>query len=84
MATHESIEAVPWMKKKNDAGFIPILKIMGIKISPEAHAFAVKRANIWIERSEIRGSDASIEARAVRLEERTSKNAFYEVEEGPL
>ncbi|GFR07044.1 hypothetical protein TNCT_112431 [Trichonephila clavata] len=53
---------------------------MGIKIGPEAF----KRDNIWIERSEIRASDASKEGKTARLEERTSENAFFEVEEDPM
>ncbi|GFX80841.1 hypothetical protein TNCV_3215891 [Trichonephila clavipes] len=55
-------------------GFIPILKVlilMGLEIGPEAHAFAVKRDNIRIERLEIRAFNASKEARTARLEERT-------------
>ncbi|GFV26637.1 hypothetical protein TNCV_4059611 [Trichonephila clavipes] len=50
----------------------------------EAHAFAVKRDNIRIERSEIRASDASNEIRTVQLEEKTLENAFFEIEEGPM
>lgn len=68
-------------------GFIPILKmmtIMGVKIGPEAHAFAVKRDNARIDRSEIRTSIASKEARTARLEERNAENSFFEVEEGPM
>ncbi|GFY42476.1 hypothetical protein TNIN_112321 [Trichonephila inaurata madagascariensis] len=60
--------------------FIPVLEmltLMGTKDGPEAHAFAVKCDNIWIERSEIRASDASKEARTARLKERTSKKAFF-------
>ncbi|XP_033355633.1 uncharacterized protein LOC117236621 [Bombus vosnesenskii] len=43
-------------------GFTPILKIlsvMGITIDPEAHAFAVRRDEVRIERSELRASEAS-------------------------
>ncbi|GFR16671.1 hypothetical protein TNCT_650011 [Trichonephila clavata] len=61
-----------------------MLTLMRIKICPEAHAFAVKRGNIRIECSEIRAYGASKEARTARLEERTSENAFFEVEEGPM
>ncbi|GFX42756.1 hypothetical protein TNCV_2197131 [Trichonephila clavipes] len=53
----------------------------GIKIDPEAHVFAVKRVNIRIERSEIL---ASKEAKTAPLEERTSENAFFEVEKGSM
>ena len=66
-------------------GFIPILKIlsvMGITISPEAHAFAVRRDEVRIERSELRVSEASKEARTARLRERTSENEHFEVEKG--
>ncbi|XP_044578272.1 uncharacterized protein LOC123260944 [Cotesia glomerata] len=66
-------------------GFIPILKmmtLMGMKIGPEAHSFAVRRDNARIERSEIRTSNASKEARTARLEERNAENSFFEVEEG--
>lgn len=68
-------------------GFIPILKIlsvMGITIGPEAHAFAVGRDEVRIERSELRASEASKEARTARLHERTSENKHFEVEEGFL
>ncbi|GFV58252.1 hypothetical protein TNCV_4019891 [Trichonephila clavipes] len=61
-----------------------MLTLMGVKFSPEAHAFAVKRDNIRIESSEIRASDISKEARIDRLGERTSKNASFEVKEGPV
>ncbi|GFV12267.1 otoferlin [Trichonephila clavipes] len=57
--------------------------LMGIKSGPEARAFVVKRDNIRIEYSDIRVFVASKEARTARLQERTSKNAFFEVEEGP-
>ncbi|CAD6218422.1 GSCOCG00011449001-RA-CDS [Cotesia congregata] len=66
-------------------GFIPILKmmtLMGMKIGPEAHSFAVRRDNARIERSEIRTSNASKEARTARLEERNAENSFFEVEKG--
>ncbi|GFQ72626.1 hypothetical protein TNCT_355811 [Trichonephila clavata] len=53
-----------------------MLTLMGIKIGPEAHGFAVKRDNIRIECSEIRTSDASKEIRTPCLEETTSKNTF--------
>ena len=68
-------------------GFIPILKMMtpmGMQIRPEAHSFAVRRDNARIERSEIRTSNASKEARTARLEERNTENSFFEVEEGPV
>ncbi|GFQ71265.1 uncharacterized protein TNCT_442401 [Trichonephila clavata] len=68
-------------------GSIPILKMltfMGIKSGAEAHAFAVKRDNIQIERSEIRAFEALKEVQTASLEERTSKNAFIEVEDGPM
>lgn len=55
---------------------------MGMKIGPEAHSFAVRRDNARIERSEIRTSNASKEARTARLEERNAENSFFEVEEG--
>ncbi|GFR13461.1 hypothetical protein TNCT_222181 [Trichonephila clavata] len=55
---------------------------MGTKFDPEDHSFTVKLDNIQIEGSEIRASDASKEARTVRLEEMTSENAFFEVENG--
>ncbi|GFT82577.1 hypothetical protein TNCV_1633791 [Trichonephila clavipes] len=57
---------------------------MRIKIGSEAHAFVIKRDNIRIQRSEIRASDASMETRTARLEERTSENTFSEVEEAPM
>ncbi|GFR01952.1 hypothetical protein TNCT_679651, partial [Trichonephila clavata] len=66
---------------------IPILKtliLIGIKIGPEAYELAFKRGNILIECPEIRASDASKEARNARLEESTSENAFFQVEEGPM
>ncbi|GFV86349.1 hypothetical protein TNCV_1469121 [Trichonephila clavipes] len=50
----------------------------------EAHAFAVKRDNIQIARSEIRAFNASKEARSARLEGRTLENTFFEVEEDPM
>ena len=68
-------------------GFIPTLKIlsvMGITIGPEAHAFAVRRDEVRIERSELRVSEASKEARTARLHKRTSENEHFEVEEGFL
>ena len=68
-------------------GFIPILKIlsgMGITIGPKAHAFAVRRDKIRIERSELWVSEASKEAKTDRLHERTSENEQFEVEEGFL
>ncbi|XP_074108761.1 uncharacterized protein LOC141533663 [Cotesia typhae] len=68
-------------------GFIPILKmmtIMGVKIGPEAHAFAIRRDNARIDRSEIRASSASKEARTARIENRNAENSFFEVEEGPM
>ncbi|CAH2105286.1 unnamed protein product [Euphydryas editha] len=61
-----------------------MMTLMGIKIGPEAHSFAVKRDNARIDRSEIRASNASKEARTVRLEERNAENSFFEVEEGPM
>ncbi|GFY04876.1 hypothetical protein TNCV_2175321 [Trichonephila clavipes] len=60
-----------------------MLTLMGIKIGPEAYAFAVKCDNIRIEHSEIRAFNGLKEARAVRLEERT-ENTFFEVEEGTM
>ncbi|XP_074096654.1 uncharacterized protein LOC141525864 [Cotesia typhae] len=68
-------------------GFFPILKmmtLMGMQIGPETHSFAVRRNNARIERSEIRTSNASKEARTARLEERNAENSFFEVEEGPM
>lgn len=68
-------------------GFIPLLKmisLMGMSIGPEAYAFAIRRDNVRIKRSEIRTSDASKEARTARLEERNAENIFFEVEEGPM
>ena len=68
-------------------GFIPILKIlsvMGITIGPEAHAFAVRRDKVRIERSELRDTEASKEARTARLHKRLSENEHFEVEEGFL
>ncbi|GFV68255.1 hypothetical protein TNCV_1875371 [Trichonephila clavipes] len=61
-----------------------MLILMGIKIGPEAHAFTIKRDNILTKRSEIRASDASKEVKTTRLDERTSENAFLEVEEGSM
>ncbi|GFQ95940.1 hypothetical protein TNCT_531481 [Trichonephila clavata] len=61
-----------------------MLTLMRIEIGPKAHAFTVKSDNIRIERSDIRTSDASKKARTAHLEERTSENAFFEVEEGPM
>jgi len=68
-------------------GFIPILKIldvMGITIGPEANAFAARRDEARIERSELRTSKASKEGRTARLNQRTSENEHFEVEEGFL
>ncbi|XP_048512253.1 uncharacterized protein LOC125501155 [Athalia rosae] len=68
-------------------GFIPILKmmsLMGMDIGSEAHAFATKRDNAPINRSEIRTSNALKEARTARLEERNAENDLFEVEEGPM
>ena len=68
-------------------GFIPILKILsviGITIGPEAHAFAVRRDEICIERSELRASEASKEDRTARLHKKTSENEHFEIEEGFL
>ncbi|GIY45628.1 uncharacterized protein CDAR_415131 [Caerostris darwini] len=68
-------------------GFIPILKIldvMGITIGPEANAFAARRDEARIERSELRTSEASKEGRTARLHQRTSENEHFEVEEGFL
>lgn len=68
-------------------GYIPILKIlavMEITIGPEANAFAARRGETRIERSEFRTSEASKEGRTVRLHQRTSKNEYFEVEEGFL
>ncbi|GFV12720.1 DNA-directed RNA polymerase subunit [Trichonephila clavipes] len=59
-----------------------MLTLMEINIGPRAPAFAVKRDDIRIYRSEIQASDASKEAITARLEERTSENAFFEVDEG--
>ena len=66
---------------------IPILKIlnvMGITIGSEAHAFAVRQDEVRIERSELRVSEASKEARTARLYKRTSENEQFEVEKGFL
>ncbi len=57
---------------------------MGIKIGTEAHSFAVRRDNARIDRSEVRTSNASEEARTARLEERNEEASFYKVEEGPM
>ena len=68
-------------------GFIPVLKIlsvMRITIGPEAHAFAVRRDEVRIERSELRASKASKEARTARLHESTSENEQSDVEKGFL
>ncbi|GIY05118.1 uncharacterized protein CDAR_120911 [Caerostris darwini] len=68
-------------------GFIPILKIldvMGITIGPEANAFAARRDEARIERSELRTSEASKEGRTARLHQRTSENEHFEVKEGFL
>ena len=71
-------------------GFIPILKIlwsksvMGIMIGPEAHAFAIRRDEVRIERSELRASEASKEATTARPHKRTSENEDFEVKEGFL
>ncbi|GFW96821.1 hypothetical protein TNCV_2159571 [Trichonephila clavipes] len=61
-----------------------MLTLMGVKKGPEAHAFAVKHANIWIERSEIQASDTSKEARTACLEERTFRKCVIEVEKDPM
>ncbi|GFU40270.1 hypothetical protein TNCV_1733701 [Trichonephila clavipes] len=58
-----------------------MLTLLGIKISPKAHGFVVKRENIRIERSEIRASNASKEVRTAHLKERTLENESFEVEE---
>ena len=66
--------------------FIPILKIlsvMGITIGPEARVITVRR-EVRIERSELRASEASKEARTARLHKRTSENEHFEVEESFL
>ena len=56
---------------------------MGITIGPKAHAFASKRDETRIRRSEVRASDASKEARTARLAERSEEDLF-EQEEGPM
>ena len=53
-------------------------------IGPEAHAFAVKRNETRIRRSEIRISDDSKEVTTARSAERISENIQLEVKEGPL
>ncbi|GFU26744.1 hypothetical protein TNCV_1838031 [Trichonephila clavipes] len=58
--------------------------LIGLKIIPEAHSFTIKRDNIWIDHSELRDSDATKQARTARLEERSSQNAIFEVEEGSM
>ena len=68
-------------------GFIATLKIlsvMGITIGPEAHAFAVRRNEVGIERSELRASEASKEDRTARLHKKTLENEHFEIEEGFL
>ena len=57
---------------------------MGITIGPETHAFAIRRDEVRIERSELRTSETSKEARTARLHKRTSENEHFEVEEGFL
>ena len=67
--------------------FIPILKIlsvMGITIGPETHAFAVWQDEVRTERTELRASEASKEARTARLHETTSENEHFQIEEGFL
>ena len=56
---------------------------MGITIGPEAHAFTVRRDQVRIERSELRASEASKEARTALLQKKknTSENEHFEVEE---
>ena len=55
---------------------------MGITIGPEAHAFTVRRNQVRIERSELRASEASKEARTALLQKKnTSENEHFEVEE---
>ncbi|GIY27111.1 ATP-dependent DNA helicase [Caerostris darwini] len=58
--------------------------VMGITIGPEANAFAARRDEARIERSELRTSEASKEGRTARLHQRTSENEHFEVEEGFL
>ncbi|GFR10649.1 hypothetical protein TNCT_80061 [Trichonephila clavata] len=58
-----------------------MLTLIRTKIGPEAHAFVVKRDNTRIEHSEIRASDASKEAKTACLEQITSGNEFFEVNE---
>ena len=68
-------------------GFIHILKILsiiGITIGQEAHAFAVRRDEVRIERSELRVSEASKDASTAYLHKRSSENEYFEVEEGFL
>ena len=43
---------------------------MGITIGPEAHAFTVRRNQVRIERSELRASEASKEARTALLQKK--------------
>lgn len=57
---------------------------MGITVGTEAHAFAVRRNEARIDRSELRASAASKEGRTARLAERTSQELNYEKEEGPM
>ena len=67
--------------------FIPILKIlsvMGITIGPETREVAIRRDDVRIERSELRASEASKEARTARLHETTSENEHFQIEEGFL
>ena len=53
-------------------------------IGPEAHAFAIRRDEVRIERSELRASEASKEATTARPHKRTSENEDFEVKEGFL
>ena len=57
---------------------------MGITIGPQAHAFASKRDETRIRRSEVRASDASKEARTARVAERGEEEDLFEQEEGPM
>ena len=43
---------------------------MGITIGPEAHAFTVRRDQVRIERSKLRASEASKEARTALLQKK--------------
>ncbi|GIY43294.1 uncharacterized protein CDAR_123881 [Caerostris darwini] len=84
----KTIEIATFFAVSNfNEGFIPILKIldvMGITIGPDANAFAARRDEARIERSELRTSEASKEGRTARLHQRTSENEHFEVEEGFL